>query len=249
VCDTKTCVQAIKPGCNSEKESLFCIDEEIAMTTTTNGTVTFIDDSSQAASSMLADMVAMENAGNSGDTTEILPLLGAITGIIGNAMAAGQMGLNAANAANGSNGALEIELRNLGTNYIAPYSYNSEVADVAAFPGPIVPGESDSFVLTHSGGFTAGSSNAKFNMLISGDTPTDAIIVQIAFSFSEGSDPGLWRFQVSVDGAAYKFASTKGVVGLQFTGSGSFPSFNIYVGSIETGGGELLVSIFDSATA
>jgi hypothetical protein len=43
--------------------------------------------------------------------------------------------------------------------------------------------------------------------------------------------------------------STKGVVGLQFAGSGSFPSFNIYVSSIETGGGELLVSIFDSATA
>jgi hypothetical protein len=43
------------------------------MMTTTNGAVTFIDDSNQAASSMLADMVAMENVGDSGDTTEMLP--------------------------------------------------------------------------------------------------------------------------------------------------------------------------------
>lgn len=218
------------------------------MTTTTNGNVNFIDNAKTAASSMLADMVAMESASSS-DSTEILPILGALTGVIGNAIAAGQFGLNVANAATGSNGSLEIEIKNQGSNYLAPYSYKSEHANVSAFPGPIVPGESDSFVITQDGAFTTGSTNVKINMLVSGNTPTSFVPLQISFSYTDGSSPGLWKFEISVDGEGHKFSSEKGIVGVQYVGNSPFPSFNLYVGSIETGGGELLVSVFDPSAS
>ena len=81
------------------------------MTTTTNGSVNFIDNAKTAASQMLIDMVAME-AASSNDSTEILPILGALTGVIGNALAAAQAGLSVASAATGPNRSLEIEIKN-----------------------------------------------------------------------------------------------------------------------------------------
>lgn len=219
------------------------------MTTTTNGSVTFIDSAHDSARSMLADMVALENANNSGDTTDILPILGALTGVIGNAIAAGQFGLNVANAATGSNGSLEIEIKNQGSNFIAPYSYKSEDANISAFPGPIVPGESDSLVITQDGAFATGSTKVTLSMLVSGDTSTSSVPLQIVFSYTDGSSPGLWKFEISVDGKGHTFSSDKGIVGVQYVGNSPYPNFNLYIGSIETGGGEMLLSVFDPASA
>lgn len=214
------------------------------MTTTTNGNVNFIDDAKTAAGQMLKDMVAME-AASSNDSTEILPILGALTGVIGNALAASQAGLGIASAATADT-SLEIELKNQSSIYIAPYSYKSEEANVSGFPGPIVPGESDSFVITHNG-FTTGSTSVQLNMLVSGETPTSSVPLQVTFSYTDGSDPGLWKFEVSVDGKGHTFSSDKGIVGVQYTGNSSYPSFDLYIGAIETGGGEMMLSFFDQS--
>lgn len=215
------------------------------MTTTTNGSVNFIDNAKTAAGQMLIDMVAME-AASSNDSTEILPILGALTGVIGNALAASQAGLGIANAAT-ANTSLEIELKNQSSIYIAPYSYKSETANVSGFPGPIVPGESDSFVITHNG-FTTGSTSVQLNMLVSGETPTSSVPLQVTFSYTDGSDPGLWKFEVSVDGKGHTFSSDKGIVGVQYTGNSTYPSFDLYIGAIETGGGEIMLSFFDQGS-
>ena len=217
------------------------------MTTTTNGSVNFIDNAKTAASQMLIDMVAME-AASSNDSTEILPILGALTGVIGNALAAAQAGLSVASAATGPNSSLEIEIKNQSSIYIAPYSYKSEVANVSGFPGPIVPGESDSFVITHTGTFSTGSTSVQLNMLVSGSTPTSWVPLQVTFSYTDNSTPGLWKFEVSVDGQGHTFSSDKGIVGVQYTGNSSYPSFDLYIGAIETGGGEMMLSFFDASS-
>ena len=215
------------------------------MPQTQNGNVTFLTQSSDAASAMLADMIAMESANTPKASPQIFPVIGAIAGIAGTAIAAGQLGLDAANAANSINAALEVEIRNFGSNYLAPFSFFTEKADMAAFPGPIAPGDSDSMAVTHSGGFTAGDSKIKLDVLISGTTAASAITVEIEFIYAGNNIPGLWKFKATIDGASQDMPITKGLLGLQFTGNGSFPKFDMYFASIETGGGELLVSVYD----
>lgn len=220
-------------------------------TKTTNGTINFITSSQNAGSAMLADMVAMEDA-SGGAQPEILPVIGALAAVTSSAIAAGQLGLNVANAANGSNGALEVELRNFGSNYIAPFAYDTDDADMSAFPGPIPPGEADNVTVTASGGFSAGDSKVKLQLLVGADqggTVGSAVEVTLEITWGEGSSPGLWKLDATVDGSEQSFSSTKGLVGVQYTGNTGYPSFDLFFAGIETGGGQMLVTFYDQASA
>lgn len=211
------------------------------MTNTPHGTlVTFRKE--DAAKALLADMIYLEKRSEPTTAPQILPVLGAITGVLGTAIAAGQLGISAANLVNSTSGSLEVEVRNLGTNSIAPFSYDTDGADMTSFPGPIVPGASDNIVVTKSGGFDAGSTNFSVEMLVAGNKATKAISVKLKLVFSSA---GLWQLTATVDGQTEDFPAELGLVGLKFTGNSPFPSFNLYFSSIETGNGDLQISIFN----
>jgi hypothetical protein len=213
----------------------------------TNGTTNYLDTAQNAAQQAVKDLAQFDSNNNQAVSSmavgAIAPIIGAIGSIAGAAAGTGNFGINLAGLANSSSGsALEVEISNYSSQPIALFNYNPSVGNVTKIPQPLVQGENDIFLLTHSSSFSTSTS-------ISLQFMVGLIEVDVTFSYTDSGDPGRWQITVSIDGdSPHKFATKLQLFGVTFQGNSGYPSFSLYTSPIETSSGQIDLIFYDLAS-